>query len=134
MNSPATRIVSNLNSSEREFTIGQLAQEFGVSLRTLRFYEDRGLITPRRAGNGRHYSPADRMQLARILKAKQLGFTLSEIKDIVVSSKRETPAEEISLSPAAIEQQIAHLEQQWQEVTEALATLRELKAALQKAA
>jgi DNA-binding transcriptional MerR regulator len=134
MNAPATRIVSGFNSTEREFTIGQLAQEFGVSLRTLRFYEDRGLITPRRAGSGRHYSHADRMQLAQILKAKQLGFTLSEIKDIVVSGSKESPAEEISLSPAAIEQQISHLEQQWQEVTEALASLRKLKAALQQAA
>ncbi len=62
-----------------EMTIGEMAREFGVTLRTLRFYEDRHLIRPRRMGNARYYGGADRVRLEMILKGKQLGFTLAEI-------------------------------------------------------
>ncbi|MBU3731624.1 MAG: MerR family transcriptional regulator [Beijerinckiaceae bacterium] len=65
---------------ENTFTIGDLAREFGVTLRTLRFYEDRGLITPRRSGMTRLYSEKARSRLALILKGKHLGFTLTEIR------------------------------------------------------
>ena len=60
------------------YTIGDLAREFGVTLRTLRFYEDRGLLSPRRDGTARIYDPRDRERLSVILKGKQLGFTLTE--------------------------------------------------------
>src|SRR5262245_44552528 len=66
--------------SKAEFTIGELAKEFGVTLRTLRFYENKRLLSPRREGLARLYSKADRDRLALILKGKKLGFTLSEIR------------------------------------------------------
>ena len=67
----------------KEYTIGDLAREFGVTLRTLRFYEDKGLLSPRREGRARIYDSRNRSRLSIILKAKQLGFTLDEIQDLV---------------------------------------------------
>ncbi|MBV8840465.1 MAG: MerR family transcriptional regulator, partial [Alphaproteobacteria bacterium] len=66
--------------SKVEFTIGELSREFGVTLRALRFYENKGLITPQRDGLNRLYSQGDRTRLALILKGKKLGFTLGEIR------------------------------------------------------
>ncbi|MFD2032249.1 MerR family transcriptional regulator [Ancylobacter dichloromethanicus] len=79
-----TADLSTAPSGESDFfTIGDLAREFGVTLRALRFYEDKGLLAPRREGLTRLYSPAERSRLAIILKGKKLGFTLAEIKAMV---------------------------------------------------
>ena len=69
---------------ERErFTISDLSAEFGVSARALRFYEDEGLIAPTRAGLSRIYSKRDRARLAWILRAKNVGFSLAEIREMI---------------------------------------------------
>ena len=65
------------------FTIGDLAREFGVTLRTLRFYEDKGLLTPRRQGSQRLYSRRDRARLKLILMGKKVGFSLEEIREML---------------------------------------------------
>jgi DNA-binding transcriptional MerR regulator len=65
------------------YRIGDLAREFDVTLRTLRFYEDRGLIHPAREGSTRLYSARDRQRLKIILLAKQVGFPLTEIQEIM---------------------------------------------------
>jgi DNA-binding transcriptional MerR regulator len=70
-------------TAQSEITISQMSRVFGVSLRTLRFYEDRGLIKPRREGNARYYRGADRVRMEMILKGKKLGFTLTEIQDLI---------------------------------------------------
>ena len=75
----------------RESTIGEMARAYGVTLRTLRFYEDRNLLRPRRAGNARYYGGVDRARLAMILKGKQLGFTLAEIADLIGADGRRAP-------------------------------------------
>jgi DNA-binding transcriptional MerR regulator len=67
----------------RTWTIGELAVEFGVTHRTIRFYEDQGLITPERRGTARVFHPRDRVRLALVLRGKRLGFDLSEIRRIV---------------------------------------------------
>ena len=72
-----------LDSAQPEMTISQMSRLFGVSLRTLRFYEDRGLIKPRREGNARYYRATDRVRMEMILKGKKLGFTLTEIQDLI---------------------------------------------------
>src|ERR1700735_3147899 len=72
-----------LDSAQPELTISQMSRVFGVSLRTLRFYEDRGLIKPRREGNARYYRGGDRIRMEMILKGKKLGFTLTEIQDLI---------------------------------------------------
>ena len=65
------------------FTIGDLAEEFGVTLRTLRFYEDRGLLHPQREGLNRLYGKRDRSRLKLILLGKRVGLSLNEIKEML---------------------------------------------------
>ena len=65
------------------YRIGDLAREFDVSLRTLRFYEDRGLISPQRSGSTRLYSQDDRARLKIILLAKSVGFSLVDIQELL---------------------------------------------------
>lgn len=65
------------------FTIGDLAAEFEVTPRALRFYEDEGLIAPERRGTARIYSHRDRARLAWILRGKRVGFSLSEIREMI---------------------------------------------------
>lgn len=65
------------------FTIGDLANEFGITLRTLRFYEDKNLIQPRRQGLNRLYGRRDRARLKLVLLGRKVGFSLSEIKEML---------------------------------------------------
>ena len=66
------------------YTISDLAAEFNVTTRTIRFYEEKGLLNPSRAGNRRIYGPADRTRLRLILRGKRLGFSLDESAEIVL--------------------------------------------------
>ena len=66
-----------------EFSIGELASEFDVTPRAIRFYEDHGLLAPTRAGQRRIYSPRDRTRLKLTLRGKRLGLTLSEIRELI---------------------------------------------------
>ena len=66
-----------------QFTISDLTSEFGVTARALRFYEDEGLISPTRIGLSRVYSKRDRARLAWILRAKNVGFSLTEIREMI---------------------------------------------------
>lgn len=72
-----------MSESERTFTISQLAREYNVTPRALRFYEDKGLLTPRRDGLNRVYSHRDRARLQLILRGKRVGLSLIEIKEIL---------------------------------------------------
>lgn len=67
----------------RVWTVGELADELGVTTRTLRFYEAEGLISPRRAGTQRVYGARERTRLKLILRGKRFGMTLAEIREIV---------------------------------------------------
>ena len=70
-------------NAERTYTISELAREFAVTPRALRFYEDKGLLTPRRQGLNRVYSHRDRGRLQMILRGKRIGLSLVEIKEIL---------------------------------------------------
>lgn len=70
-------------AAERTFTISELAEEFEVTARTIRFYEDQGLVSPGREGLNRIYTHRDRGRLALICRGKRLGFSLAEIKDFL---------------------------------------------------
>lgn len=69
--------------SERLWTVGELAEELGVTTRTLRFYEAEGLISPQRQGATRVYSVRDRTRLRLILRGKRFGMSLAEIAEII---------------------------------------------------
>ena len=74
------------------FTIGELAREFGVTTRAIRFYEDCGLLDPARSGRNRVYSARDRTRLRLTLRGKRLGLKLAEVKELVdmYETKRDT--------------------------------------------
>jgi DNA-binding transcriptional MerR regulator len=65
------------------FTIGELAREFGLTTRAIRFYEDCGLLAPERAGKNRVYTARDRVRLTLTLRGKRLGLKLAEVKELV---------------------------------------------------
>ena len=107
-------------------TIGAIARDFGVSLRALRFYEDRGLLRPYRRGTARFYDERDRRHLKLILKGKQFGFTLTEIQEMLRSLGSESDAADLesALLPEQIAAQISHLERQRDELDAAINALR----------
>src|SRR5229473_7738302 len=73
-----------IEETERtEFSIGELAREFDVTPRAIRFYEAEGLISPRRDGQRRIYTPRDRTRLKLTLRGKRLGLTLAEIRELI---------------------------------------------------
>lgn len=74
---------SHSKDGHRTYSIRQLSKEFDVTARALRFYEDKGLISPERKGQTRLYSPRDRARLQLILRGKRLGFSLIEIHEIL---------------------------------------------------
>lgn len=72
-----------MSEDEHRYSIGQLCEEFGITARALRFYEDERLIQPQRQGTQRLYSDRDRARLAWILRGKRVGFSLGEIGDLL---------------------------------------------------
>ncbi|GAB2571088.1 MerR family DNA-binding transcriptional regulator [Kribbella endophytica] len=111
------------------WTITELASEYDVTLRTIRFYEDRGLLTPERRGTTRVYHPRDRVRLALILRGKRLGFSLDEIATIVDMYDAE-PGEEGQLVYLLnqITRRRADLEQRRHDIEETLHDLAEVEA------
>ena len=107
-----------------EFTIGELAREFDVTPRTIRFYEDQGLLAPRREGQRRIYEQRDRTRLKLTLRGKRLGLSLSEIRELIdmyEPGRDDRPQLERFLSlleshRTMLEQQRADLESQLAEI------------------
>jgi DNA-binding transcriptional MerR regulator len=112
------------------FTIGELSREFGVTLRALRFYENKGLISPHRDGLNRLYSQGDRTRLALILKGKKLGFTLGEIRQMIAAEETSTDRDALSLSREKCLEQIDLLQRQKAEIEEGLRELHQIYASL----
>jgi DNA-binding transcriptional MerR regulator len=122
------------SGEQAEFTIADLAREFGLTLRALRFYHSRGLISPERDGRRRIFSRADRDRLALIVKGKKLGFTLAEISQMIDVQAGRANAHTLKLSAEKCLQQIAFFERQMREAADALTELREIHLALSKQA
>ncbi|HEV8094258.1 MAG TPA: MerR family DNA-binding transcriptional regulator [Burkholderiales bacterium] len=113
------------SANERaEFTIGELAREFDVTPRTIRFYEDHGLLAPRREGQRRIYAQRDRTRLKLTLRGKRLGLSLAEIRELIdmyEPGRDDRPQLERFLAlleshKTALEQQRADLESQLSEI------------------
>lgn len=79
---PSNAAIEPLADRE-DFSISDLSAEFGVTARALRFYEDEGLIAPERRGTQRIYSHRDRARLAWILRGKRVGFSLTDIRELI---------------------------------------------------
>lgn len=118
-----------MGASLREFySITELTREFDISTRTLRFYEDEGLIRPARRGRTRLYRPADRHLLKQILRGKRLGFSINEIKD-VLKMYREPPGEigQLNLLISKVEEKREELRQKRRDIEETLAELNRVE-------
>lgn len=123
------------------FSISDLARDFGVTLRTLRFYEARGLLAPARSGMTRIYSARDRARLALILKGKQLGFTLVEIRAMLANEDakqggaagKSASVGGLQLSREQIVEQLELLKTQRTEIDDAIGELEASLARLGKA-
>lgn len=111
------------------YTITELTQEYGVSTRTLRYYESEGLLSPVRKGRQRIFSVADRTRIKLILRGKRLGFSLAEIKDIV-SMYDEAPGEagQLRLLVSKIESRREELLQKRQDIDQTLEDLEKVEA------
>lgn len=113
----------------REYSIRDLAREFGVTTRTIRFYEDEGLLAPERRGQMRVYRARDRVRLRLILRGKRLGFRLAEIRDILDMYDSE-PGETGQLRHllGKIAERRTALERQRADIDETLAEMAEIEA------
>ena len=108
------------------FGITELCREFGISLRALRFYEDKGLLSPRRVNGARVYTRRDRARLSLILRAKAIGSQLSEIKRYLdlYGDQGEGRAQQLNFVIDRTDQEIAALEKKRASIDETLAELR----------
>jgi len=114
---------------DRTWTIGELAEEFGTTLRTIRFYEDQGLLAPQRSGQARVFRDRDRVRLQLILRGKRLGFSLAEtahILDLYDSAPGE--AGQLRYLLEDIARRRAALEHKRRDLDDALAELADLEA------
>ena len=111
-------------------TITDLTREFGVSTRTLRFYEDQELIRPIRRGRTRLFRPSDRMLLKQILRGKRLGFSIAEIKEIIALYKAP-PGErgQLEVMRDKIREKRDELEQKRRDIEESLKEMDDAEAA-----
>ncbi len=107
----------------KTFTISELAREFQVTPRALRFYEDKGLLSPTRDGLNRVYSARDRARLKLILQGKSVGFSLSDIREILDLYTLEGHRAQLKLSLKKSREQMRNLEKQREDIEAALETL-----------
>jgi DNA-binding transcriptional MerR regulator len=108
------------------FTIRDLAREFGVTARTLRFYEEKGLLAPKRAGLDRLYSRRDRARLKYVLMGKSVGFSLGEVREMLdLYDLDDGGATQLGVALAKFRERIARLERQRGEIERVLAELKQ---------
>jgi len=106
------------------FTISDLSSEFSVTTRTLRFYETRGLLEPKRRGQTRLYSRRDRARLKLILQGKRVGFSLSEIKEMLdLYDLKDGQTTQLQVSLKRFKERITDLERQKLDIEEAITDL-----------
>ena len=118
------------DESTELYGITELCREFGISLRALRFYEDKGLLAPRRVNGARVYTRGDRARLTLILRAKAIGSPLAEIKRYLdlYGQRGAGRAQQLEFVVARTDEAIAALEKKRAQIDETLAELRVINA------
>lgn len=112
------------------YSITEMTREFDISTRTLRFYEDEGLIHPERRGRTRLYRLADRHLIAQILRGRRIGFTIAEIREIIQVYK-EPPGEvgQLKLLMKKVEERRDSLRQRRKDIDETIGELDSIEEA-----
>lgn len=111
-------------SGEDYVRIGEMAKKYGVTLRTLRFYEDKGLLNPKREGATRLYTRRDRARLKLILLGRKVGFSLRDVKQMIdLYDPTGTNAKQLRLTLDKSDKQLGRLQKQRQLLDEAIGEL-----------
>jgi DNA-binding transcriptional MerR regulator len=106
------------------FSIRELAREFGVTARTLRFYEEKGLLSPQRSGQDRLYSRRDRARMKYVIMGKCVGFSLEEIRELLnLYDPGDRQVTQLQVALGKIAERIGRLERKKTEIDRALAEL-----------
>jgi DNA-binding transcriptional MerR regulator len=115
---------------DKFYTITELTREFGVSTRTLRFYEDEGLIHPERRGRTRLFRIADRRLIQEILRGRRIGFTIAEIREVIQIYK-EPPGEmgQLKLLMKRVDEKRDELRQKRKDIDDTLSELNNVEEA-----
>ena len=109
-------------------TVTQLARELGVTARTIRFYEDKGLITPQRAGSTRVYTSRDRARMILIMRGKRLGFSLREIKEYLdLYDVDHTQSEQLRLLRLGVAKRLDSLREQLTALQQTIGELEDVQ-------
>lgn len=114
-----------------QYTITELAEEFSITTRAIRFYEDKGLLRPGRSGQNRIYSRSDRARLMLILRGKRLGFSLGEIGDML-DLYDGGRGEQYRATLEKVHERIATLERQRADIDVTLGELKRAQEALEE--
>lgn len=123
---PASESMANAADVADEYIrIGDMASRFGVTLRTLRFYEDKGLLSPKRDGNTRLYSNKDITRLTLIMLGRKVGFSLREVKQIMdLYDPEGSNVKQLRTLLEKSERQLVRLEKQRTSIDEAIDELK----------
>ncbi len=125
---PGITATTEEKASNALYSIGDLANEFGISTRTIRFYESKGLLSPKRVGSNRIYTKRDRARLILILRGKRLGFSLEEIAQYLdMYDADPNQMTQIRLLLQKVERSAAELEDKQKDIADALKELREIR-------
>jgi DNA-binding transcriptional MerR regulator len=117
-----------LNSKD-SYSISELAREFGISTRTIRFYEEKGFIAPRREGQRRIYGAADRARIKLLLRGKRIGMTLAESMEIIeMYDPDRGDREQLETLILRVQQRRSALRQQLKDIENMLKSLDEVEA------
>ncbi len=117
------------HNDETTYTIGELAREFDITPRSIRFYEEQGLLSPMRTGQNRIYNNKDRVRLKLILRGKRLGFSLAEVKTLFeLYDTNPNSALQLETMLQLTEQKRAILRQQLDDITMLMSELDEVEA------
>ena len=109
------------------FAIADLAREFGISTRAIRFYESKGLLSPDRVGGTRVFRRRDRARLILILRGKRLGFSLRDISDYLSLYDAHSQTAQVSLLIDMVDQRLGLLERQMADLQTTVAELRQIR-------
>ena len=119
-----TKTTGDKSSRDRTYSITELCKEFDVTPRTLRFYEQKGLLSPARRGWTRLFSYRDRARLSLILRGKRVGFSLEEIKEMLdLYNLRDGQLTQLRVASTKMRERLNALQQQRVELDQAIADL-----------